>query len=88
MASFDVKPEVILGAGALVLGAYLYTLKKAGGAGRTIVGGTRKLYRDVTSVPKTAYRDVAKPVGRATKSVGRGVKSTVKGGLGWLKRRF
>lgn len=87
MASLDVKPEVLLGAGGLALAAYWYSLKKAGDAGRSASRGASRVYSDITSVPKTAYRDVAKPAGRAAKSVGRGVKSTVIGVGKWLRRR-
>jgi len=80
MATLDVPPQVLL-AGVIAIGvAYLYTLKKSTGiltgTGRAVTSGTRGAYRDVKTVYKTGYSDVAKPIGGQIKKFG-----------GWLKRR-
>lgn len=81
MATLDVPPQVLI-AGVVAIGiAYLYTLKKSTGiltgTGRSLKTGTRGVYRDVKTVYKTGYSDVAKPIGGQIKKFG-----------GWLRRRI
>jgi len=92
MAKLDIDPKVLMVGVAAIAAAYFYTIKKTTGiltgAGKTLKSGTRGVYRDVKSVYRTGYSDVAKPIGRAAKSTAKGAKSQVKKLGGWLKRRF